>query len=315
MAITAAYIKSLEDQKKLISQLGSSGPQIPGLNVEQIAKTLAELDQNLGETIKYYKDQAEQEAAKEEQQQADAGVVETDEQKRARRQKKAQEALQKGEDIVKKYVDAQRDFIQEQISIIEVNYGVIGKEITELPKTIALASTTSLQPAALGAAAPNPIFNLGLLYQTIKSIRRSVGGIKTAFLNMLIAADKIKFALPSEITGLLQSILNIEETLGSSGPSDSEVDQLPPPTPPGTQVTLKAGEYRLSSSPNYAIVSAKDLVQARENQPGRILETIKDANGVVIGIRIEIVPAIPDFNQTGGDNGSSDFTTDGREMV
>jgi hypothetical protein len=293
MAITAAYIKSLEDQKKLISQLGSSGPQIPGLNVEQIAKTLAELDQNLGETIKYYKDQAEQEAAKEEQQQADAGVVETDEQKRARRQKKAQEALQKGEDIVKKYVDAQRDFIQEQISIIEVNYGVIGKEITELPKTIALASTTSLQPAALGAAAPNPIFNLGILYQTIKSIRRSVGSIKTAFLNMLIAADKIKFALPSEITGLLQRILSIEQTLGSSGPSDSEVDQPPPPTPPGTQVTLKAGEYRFSSNPNYAIVTANNIVQARQNQPGKILERIKDANGVVTGIRIEIVPIIP----------------------
>jgi hypothetical protein len=293
MAITASYIKSLEDQKKLISELGSSGPKIPGLNVEEIAKTLAELDQNLGETIKYYKEQAEQEAAKEEQQQADAGVVETDDQKRARRQKKAQEALQKGEDIVKKYVDAQRDFIQEQISIIEVNYGVIGKEISELPKTIALASTTSLQPAALGAAAPNPIFNLGLLYQTIKSIRRSVGGIKTAFLNMLIAADKIKFALPSEITGLLQRILSIEQTLGSSGPSDSEVDQPPPPTPPGTQVTLKAGEYRFSSNPNYAIVTANNIVQARQNQPGRILETIKDANGVVTGIRIEIVPIIP----------------------
>ena len=293
MAITAEYIKALEDQKKLITTLGSSGPKIPGLNVEQVAKNLAELDQNLAGTIQYYKDQAEQEAAKEEQQQADAGVVETDEQKRARRQKKTQEALKKGEDIVKKYVDTQRDFIQEQISIIEVNYGVIGKEITELPKTIALASTTSLQPAALGAAAPNPIFNLGLLYQTIKSITRSVGGIKTAFLNMLIAADKIKFALPSDITNLLQRILSIEKTLGSSGPSDSEVDQPAPPTPPGTQVTLNNGQYRLSSKSNYAIVTATDLVQARANQTGRILETIKDANGVVTGIKIEIVPAIP----------------------
>ena len=292
MAITAAYIKALEDQKKLIATLGSSGPKIPGLNVEQVAKTLAELDQNLAGTIQYYKDQAEQEAVKEEQQQADAGVVETEEQKKARRQKKAQEALKKGEDIVKKYVDTQRDFIQEQISIIEVNYGVIGKEISELPKTIALASTTSLQPAALGAAVPNPIFNLGLLYQTIKSIIRSVGGIKTAFLNMLIAADKIKFALPSEITSLLQRILSIEKTLGSSGPSDSEVDQPAPPTPPGTQVILKTGEYRLSVDPRYVIVTSSEA-QARQNQPGRILETIKDANGVVTGVKIEVVPAIP----------------------
>ena len=109
---------------------------------------------------------------------------------------------------------------------------------------------------------------------------------------MLIAADKIKFALPSEITSLLQRILSIEKTLGSSGPSDSEVDQPAPPTPPGTQVILKTGEYRLSVDPRYVIVTSSEA-QARQNQPGRILETIKDANGVVTGVKIEIVPAIP----------------------
>lgn len=293
MAITAEYIKALEDQKKLISSLGSSGSQIPGLNVEQVAKNLAELDQNLADTIDYYKTLAEQEAAKEEQDKVDAGIEETDEEKKARRKKKLDEALKKADEMTAKYVEAQRDFIQEQISIIEVNYGVISQEVTELPKTIALATTTSLQPAALGAAAPNPIFNLGLLYQTIKAIRRSLGNIKTAFLNMLIAADKIKFALPSSVTNTLQQILSIEKTLGISGPSESEVDQPPPPTPPGTQITLKNGEYRLSVDPRYAIVTAKDIVQARENQPGRILETIKDSNGTVTGIKIEIVPAIP----------------------
>ena len=291
--ITAEYIKALEDQKKLISTLGSSGPKIPGLSVEQVAKNLAELDQNLADTIDYYKTLAEQESAKEEQEKADAGIVETDEEKKARRKKKVDEALKKADEMVTKYVEAQRDFIQEQISIIEVNYGVISQEVTELPKTITLATTTSLQPAALGAAAPNPIFNLGILYQTIKSIRRSLGNIKTAFLNMLIAADKIKFALPSSVTNTLQQILSIEKTLGISGPSESEVDQPPPPTPPGTQVTLKTGEYRLSVDPRYAIVTSNNIVQARQNQPGRILENVKDANGVVTGIKIEIVPAIP----------------------
>ena len=110
---------------------------------------------------------------------------------------------------------------------------------------------------------------------------------------MLIAADKIKFALPSSVTNTLQQILSIEKTLGISGPSESEVDQPPPPTPPGTQVTLKTGEYRLSSDPRYAIVTSNNIVQARQNQPGRILENVKDANGVVTGIKIEIVPAIP----------------------
>ena len=152
MAITVEYLKALQEQKKLISDLGSTGLQIPGLNVEQIAKTLAELDQNLSDTIQYYKDLADQEAAKEEQEKADAGIVETEEQKKARRDKKIQEALKKGEDAVDKYVESVRDFIQEQISVIEVNAGIIAKEVPSLPKTITLALTTALQPAAVGAA-------------------------------------------------------------------------------------------------------------------------------------------------------------------
>lgn len=283
MAITVEYLKALQEQKKLISDLGSAGLQIPGLNVEQIAKTLAELDQNLSDTIQYYKDLADQEAAKEEQQQADAGVVETEEQKKARRDKKIQESLKKVEDIEKKYVESQRDFIQEQISIIKVNAGIIAKEVPTLPKTIVLALTTSLQPAALGAAVPNPLYNLGILFQNLSSIGRSLSTIKTAFLDMLIAADKIKFALPTEITGLLQRILSIEETLKKKNPKESEFDQ----TPPGVQVTLSVGEYRLSSANGYAIVTA-DGTGVPKNSGGRILENLTDGDGNTTGIRIEL---------------------------
>ena len=289
MAITAADLKALEEQKKLISDLGSAGLQITGLNVEQIAKTLAELDQNLSDTIQYYKDLADQEAAKEEQEQADAGIVETEEQKKARRDKKTQEALKKVEDIGKKYVESQRDFIQEQISIIEVNAGIIAKEVPTLPKTIVLALTTSLQPAVIGVGVPNPLSNLGILFQNLSSIGRSLGTIKTAFLNMLIAADKIKFALPTEITGLLQKILNIEQTLEAKKPKESEFDQ----PPPGIQVTLSVGEYRLSSADGYAIVTADNIGGAPKNSPGRIVENLTDGDGNTTGIRIELVPSIP----------------------
>ena len=286
MAITEAevlYLESLQEQKKLISELGSSGPKIPGLNVEAIALKLAELDTNLQDTIQYYKDLADQEAAKEEQQQADAGVVETEEQKKARRDKKIQEALKKVEDIEKKYVESLKDFIQEQISIIEVNAGIISKEVPTLPKTIIQAITTSLQPAVIGVGVPNPLSNLGILFQNLSSIGRSLGTIKTAFLNMLIAADKIKFALPTEITGLLQKILNIEETLKKKKPKESEFDQ----TPPAVQVTLNVGEYRLSSADGYVIVTAEGT-GVPKNSGGRILENLTDEDGNTTGIRIEL---------------------------
>jgi hypothetical protein len=294
MAITAQYIEALKKQKKLISELGSSSP-IPGLSVEQVAKNLAELDQNLSKTINYYKEQAEKEADKEEQAAANSGVEETPQQKEARRKKKREEAASKGKEIINNYVESQRDFIQEQISIIEVNYGVIGKEVSDLPQTITLATATSLQPAAIGTAVPNPIFNLGLLYQTISGIRRSLGNIKTAFLNMLIAADKIKFALPEPITGLLQKILSIEKTLGSKSPKVDAITAPPPPVPEGTEATLKVGEYRVSSNTQYAIVTAEneEINQVRKGQVGQILEYFRDSKGVITGIKIRVVPAIP----------------------
>ena len=281
MEITPEYLKALQEQKKLISELGSSGLKIPGLNVEEIAKTLAELDQNLKDTIQYYKDLADQEAAKEEQEKADAGIVETEEQKKARRDKKIQEALKKGEDAVDKYVESVRDFIQEQISVIEVNAGIIAKEVPSLPKTITLALTTALQPAAVGAAVPNPLYNLGILFQNLSSIGRSLGTIKTAFLNMLIAADKIKFALPPGITLLLQRILSIEQTLEAKKPKESEFNQ----PPPEVEVTLSVGEYRLSSADGYVIVTAEGT-GVPKNSGGRILENLTDEDGNTTGIRI-----------------------------
>ena len=281
MEITPEYLKALQEQKKLISELGSSGLKIPGLNVEEIAKTLAELDQNLKDTIQYYKDLADQEAAKEEQQQADAGVVETEEQKKARRDKKIQEALKKVEDIEKKYVESLKDFIQEQISIIEVNAGIITKEVATIPKTITLAGITAAQPTAVGAAVPNYLYNAGIFFQNLSAIGRSLGTIKTAFLNMLIAADKIKFALPTGITGLLQRILSIEQTLEAKKPKESEFNQ----PPPEVEVTLSVGEYRLSSADGYVIVTAEGT-GVPKNSGGRILENLTDEDGNTTGIRI-----------------------------
>ena len=281
MEITPEYLKALQEQKKLISELGSSGLKIPGLNVEEIAKTLAELDQNLKDTIQYYKDLADQEAAKEEQQQADAGVVETEEQKKARRDKKIQESLKKVEDIEKKYVESLKDFIQEQISIIEVNAGIITKEVATIPKTIILAGITAAQPTAVGAAVPNYLYNAGIFFQNLSAIGRSLGTIKTAFLNMLIAADKIKFALPTGITGLLQRILSIEQTLEAKKPKESEFNQ----PPPEVEVTLSVGEYRLSSADGYVIVTAEGT-GVPKNSGGRILENLTDEDGNTTGIRI-----------------------------
>jgi hypothetical protein len=283
MALLADYIKSLQEQKKLISELGNSGPSLPGLNVDEITKTLADLDENLSKTVDYYKSLAEQEADKEEAEAEKNGIKETKEQKRDRREKKRAEATKKIKDTTDRFIETQKDFVQEQISIIKVNWGTISSETKDLPQTITLATATSFQPAAVGAAVPNPIFNLGVYYQVLKSIGRSLNVIKTAFLNMLIAADKIKFALPEEVTGTLNTILGLINSIGGSLPSTEEVNQPPPLAPTGTEVILNFGEYQKIG--NGKVNVTRDLIQVRKGQTGLIIE--EPEFGVV---KIRVIP-------------------------
>lgn len=294
MAISEAYLRALEEQKKLIAQLGSSSP-IPGLTVEQVARNLAALDQNLKATIQYYESQAEIESSAEAGSGTDAGPsgpTETPEQRRERRRR---EAAKKVEDVVNSYIESQRDFIQEQISIIEVNFGIIEDEVTQIPKTLGLATTTSLQPAALGAAAPNPAFNLGLLYQIISSIRRSLENIRSSFLNVLIAADKIKFALPAEVTGLLQKILSLQEILKGRTPSEKDINVPVPNAPVGTEVILNPGEFgTVSGTEGYVVVTSESVFQVRKGQIGQIVENLPNGK-----VRIRIVESTSG-SSTGG---------------
>jgi hypothetical protein len=290
MALLADYIKNLEAQKKLISDLGDSGPPLPGLDVNKIADRLASLDENLQKTVDYYNSQAEAEADKEEQEAEKAGKKETAEQKKARRKKKRDEAAKKIKDTKDRFIKTQKDFIQEQISVIKVNWGVIDGETKDLPQTITLATATSLQPAAVGAAVPNPIYNLGVYYQVLKAIGRSLNVIKTAFLNMLIAADKIKFALPIEVIKTLETILTIQKALVGSLPDTSSIDQPAPNVPDGTELTLKKEQFAngVNGKNGRNITVTSEDAQARKGQTGQIVQDL--GNG---SFKIKIGPIVP----------------------
>lgn len=210
MSLAEEYRIALKEQKKLIVNLSGSGPSIPGLNVESVAARLAELDPNLQDSLKYYTELAAR--SEERLKSLDADDIET----RESIERERKQALDDAEKISNEYVESQRDFIQEQIAIIEVNTGVIQGAVVSLPAAITAAGITSTIPTAVGAAVPNYLYNIGVLLQTLRGFSQTLKLIKTAFLNMLIASDKIKFVLPPGITGLLNNILNVEKLLGKS---------------------------------------------------------------------------------------------------
>lgn len=309
MALLTDYINDLKAQKELIKELSNSGPSIKGLTIDEILLRLAELDENLTKTIEYYNAKAEADAKKEEEEAANSGVQETDQQKEERRRKKREEAAKKIKETTDRFIETQRDYVQEQIAIIRVNWGVVQEETSEIPQIIPLAIATAAQPAAVGAAVPNPFYNIGVLFQTLKAIKRSLNNIKAAFLNILIAADKIKLALPKEVTETFAKILSIQELLGKTSPPSSDFDQAPPAIPAGVEVILNVGQYeefRDSNNVLYARVIQKGILGAPQGTTGVVVDYIRNAQtGEVTGIKIRVETPLNQSSQSEGNSGSS----------
>jgi hypothetical protein len=215
----ASYLETLERQKSLIVQLGSSsGVKIPGLNVDSVIENLAQLNEDLQKTYEYYDSQAELEASNEEQKAEAEGTIETEEQKKARRDAKKQEAKKKREETFNKYKESLGDFVQEQISIIETSVAAVEEGTKNLPQNIASAILAFGVPTAVGAAVPNYLYNWLVLFQQIKAINVVLKDLFSRYLDMLIAADKIKFALPNPILNLLEELTLIQEEIDSAIP-------------------------------------------------------------------------------------------------
>lgn len=217
MAVTEgieSYLAALQRQKDLIAQIGNnSGVGIPGLNVDAVIENLAKLNSDLQQTYDYYNSQAEVEATNEERAAEAAGVVETEEDKKARRDAKRQEAKKKREEIYAKYKSSLGDFVQEQISIIENSVASIEEGTKALPVKIGEAISTAALPAALPPGLPNPAYNILIFSQQVKSIKVVLDDLFSRYLSLLIAADKIKFALPGKIIKLLEVLTEIQNSI------------------------------------------------------------------------------------------------------
>ena len=122
-------------------------------------------------------------------------------------------AQKKKEETFNRYKESLGDFVQEQISIIETSIASIEEGTKTLPEKIAVAVSTAALPASLPPGVPNPIYNIGVLYQQIKSIKVVLDDLFSRYLTMLIAADKIKFALPGKIIQLLEKLTVLQDKI------------------------------------------------------------------------------------------------------
>jgi hypothetical protein len=180
---------ALEDQAKAVTQLGSLGTSIPGLNADSVIENIIKKDETLGKYL------AMIDSAKEEKIERGMTKEEAD--------AAAEEAKKQILEEVKKSL---KPSIEEDIIRMKQEYKTAKEALDSIPVEVQATVATAALPAALPPAVPNPIYTLGIALQTKKSLIKTLNIVLSSLTTIMMLANKLKFELPAPILKLVETL-------------------------------------------------------------------------------------------------------------
>ena len=182
---------ALEDQIKALTQLGSLGTDIPGLNSDTVIENIIKKDENLSKYLtmidnakaeKVYRGMSEEEA--------DAS---------------AEESKKKVIEEIKKNL---KPAVEEDIIEIKQKYKTAKEALDSIPtETQAAIATAAIPPAvSVPPSAPNPAYTLAMALQTKKNILKTLNIVLSSLTTVMMLANKLKFELPAAVIALVGTL-------------------------------------------------------------------------------------------------------------
>lgn len=172
----------LEKMRGLIVKIGEdSGGSLPGLNFDSVSNLLAKNNPQLQDAI-------------------------------------AQSSSNEDKDsILNRYKDTIRDYVNEQIVVIQTSVINIKDGIPKLIESVSSAIASALLPPAIAAPAaiPNPAYVMLEFKQKVTVLLSMCTVLIDKFLKMLQAALNIQFELPDEVLNLLSAIAEAKKAIGT----------------------------------------------------------------------------------------------------
>jgi hypothetical protein len=180
---------ALEDQAKAVTQLGSLGTSIPGLNADAVIENIIKKDETLGKYL------AMIDSAKEEKIERGMTKEEAD--------AAAEEAKKQILEEVKKSL---KPSIEEDIIRMKQEYKTVKEALDSIPVEVQATAATMVLPAALPPAVPNTIYTMGIALQTKKSLIKTLNIVLSSLTTIMMLANKLKFELPAPILKLVETL-------------------------------------------------------------------------------------------------------------
>jgi VIT1/CCC1 family predicted Fe2+/Mn2+ transporter len=182
---------SIQSQLATGLKLGDLGESIPGLNADVVVENLVKKDEGMANYIKLIEEERKENIER--------GM--TEEEANAQAEKDKKEAVE----TMKKNI---KPAVEEDITKMKQEYKIAKEAIDSIPTeaqtVVALAAIPPSISTPPGTA--NPAYTLGIATQTKKTLLKSLSIATSALTTLILIASKIKFELPSVITGLVTAL-------------------------------------------------------------------------------------------------------------
>jgi hypothetical protein len=182
---------AIDDQTKAVTELGSLGIDIPGLNADSVIENIIKKDETLGKYLK---------------------MIDSAKAEKIERGMTKEEADKAAEDSKKEVIDEVKNnlkpSVEEDIIKMKQEYKTAKEALDSIPVEVQATVATAALPAALPPAVPNPTYTLGIALQTKKNLLKTLNIVLSSLTAVLMIANKLKFELP-------EAVLTLVKTLGT----------------------------------------------------------------------------------------------------
>lgn len=182
---------SIESQRATGIKLGDLGETIPGLNADSVIENLVKKDEGMKNYLKLIEDERKENVER--------GMSEEEAKKEA--DKTSKEAVETMKKNIKPSVEEDITKMKQEYKIAKEAIDSIPSEAQTTVALIAVPPSISVPPATA-----NPAYTIGIATQTKKTLLKSLSIATAALTTLILIASKLKFELPSVITGLVTTI-------------------------------------------------------------------------------------------------------------
>lgn len=193
---------------------------IPGLDLDSVLNNMADKSPMVKSALESLKNSEERAKGKFERLKGKYSAGDEDDEKEiAKAEEEMNEELRQIEESKNKAVeDFKNQFkptVQQKINDIKMSFTALQGSIADLTATVTAALSSIPLPSFIGTGSPNPAKPVAEFITIKHQLNAQLSTVMAKAVDLCNASTDIMFDLPAPVTGVLQSLATLKQTIGS----------------------------------------------------------------------------------------------------